>query len=57
VPWESTWRGSTVLAVDTNVVVRLVVGDDPAQQQRAEGCTKLLTFDRRLLKNPACEAP
>jgi predicted nucleic-acid-binding protein len=24
---------------------------------RVEGCTKLLTFDRRLLKNPACEAP
>jgi predicted nucleic-acid-binding protein len=24
---------------------------------RAEGCTKLLTFDRKLLKEPACEAP
>ena len=24
---------------------------------QAEGCTTLLTFDRRLLKNPACEAP
>lgn len=24
---------------------------------RVEGCTKLLTFDGRLLKNPACEAP
>jgi len=24
---------------------------------RAEGCTKLLTFDRRLLREPACEAP
>lgn len=24
---------------------------------RAEGSTKLLTFDKRLLKNPACEAP
>jgi predicted nucleic-acid-binding protein len=24
---------------------------------RVEGCTKLLTFDRRLLKNPACESP
>ncbi len=131
-----------MLAVDTNVVVRLLVGDDPAQQQaamarlrkirtdgdsalvtgvvlaevawvlgsayrydraqiaaalrgvmatppfivrdraaviaaiaayeqgpadfsdylilelgRVEGCTKLLTFDRRLLKNPSCEAP
>lgn len=24
---------------------------------RAEGCSKLLTFDRKLLKNAACEAP
>jgi len=24
---------------------------------RAEGCSKLLTFDRRLLKHQACEAP
>jgi predicted nucleic-acid-binding protein len=24
---------------------------------QAEGCTTLLTFDRRLLKNPGCEAP
>ncbi len=24
---------------------------------RAEGCDTLLTFDRRLLKHPACEAP
>ena len=141
-PWESTWREHTVLAADTNVVVRLLVGDDPAQQQavlarlqklrteggsvlvgvvvlaevawvlrsaygygraqvaaalravlatppfvvtqraevlaalaqyekgpadfsdylilegaRAEGCSKLLTFDRRLLESHACEVP
>jgi predicted nucleic-acid-binding protein len=24
---------------------------------QAEGCTTLLTFDRRLLKSPGCEAP
>jgi predicted nucleic acid-binding protein len=46
-----------VIAVDTNVLVRLLVGDDAVQLDKAQGhgAQRLYTFDRGMRHLPQVE--
>ncbi|HEX9631937.1 MAG TPA: hypothetical protein VGA02_05680 [Gemmatimonadales bacterium] len=46
-----------MIALDTNVVVRFLVADEPRQAARAEGCEAVVTFDRVLLREEGFRAP
>lgn len=47
-------------AVDTNVLLRVVLNDDDvgqAERARDAGCGRLVTFDRKLLREDGFVAP